>query len=390
MNLVDENLAARLRRHLAAQLTADNDLRTQPWTRAIETVPRELFLGGCFFRRIDGDHGTTWEPIVPDDPTQWISLVYENETWVTQLDGRDTLPPPGPVTGAPTSSSTLPGLVISMLEDLDVQDGHRVLEIGTGTGYSTALLCQRLGDSQVTSIEVDPGVGGRARAALLSAGYKPTAVVRDGLNGWPGGAPYDRVIATCSVRTLPAPWIQQTNRGGIILATMSGWLHGSALARVTVTGPDSALGEFLPGTVSFMPARPHAGPPIGDLPPMDGGEERAAVFGGDVLADWTGRWIAQLAVPGAQSVSMSIDGGPVAHCVIDQAAQAWAWLIPDGDGWIVRQSGPVRLWDQVEGALEVWHRACRPPQQSFRLHVTDGKQTVFLPGASTLRWDLPA
>lgn len=148
-----------------------------------------------------------------------------------------------------------------MWEDLDVHDGHRVLEIGTGTGYSTALGCHRLGDDNVTSVEVDPEIAGTARHALDRAGYHPHLVLDDGLVGAPDGAPYDRIIATCSLRHVPAAWIEQAKPGTVILVTLSGWLGGTGLAKLTVTGPDTAEGGFLPGYVSFMPARAHSPDP---------------------------------------------------------------------------------------------------------------------------------
>jgi len=68
----------------------------------------------------------------------------------------------------PTSSSTMPSLMARMLEALDVHDGQRVLEIGTGTGYNAALLCYRLGSANVVSIDIDPGLVAAANEHLGS------------------------------------------------------------------------------------------------------------------------------------------------------------------------------------------------------------------------------
>jgi protein-L-isoaspartate O-methyltransferase len=95
-------------------------------------------------------------------------------------------------------------------------DAHRVLEIGTGTGYNAALLAHRLGDGQVVSIEVDPQVAEQTRHALARAGFAPTVITADGSAGYPAGAPYDRVIATCSalLGQVPYQWVAQTRAGG--------------------------------------------------------------------------------------------------------------------------------------------------------------------------------
>ncbi|MEU1815327.1 methyltransferase domain-containing protein [Streptomyces roseifaciens] len=111
----------------------------------------------------------------------------------------------------------MPGLVFSMLADLDVGEGHRVLEIGTGTGWNAALLAHRVGPSgSVVTVEVDGTVASAGREALRRAGLGPAvrALHRDGLLGFPERAPYDRGIATCGLRTLPFAWVEQTRRAG--------------------------------------------------------------------------------------------------------------------------------------------------------------------------------
>ncbi|WP_241844364.1 methyltransferase domain-containing protein [Kitasatospora sp. CB01950] len=106
-----------------------------------------------------------------------------------------------------------------MWRQLGAEAGQRVLEIGTGTGYSTALGAHRLGDANLTSIEYDPVVGGAAATALKAAGFEPRLIIGDGLRGDPQGGQYDRLVATCSVRYIPLPWLHQVKPGGRILAT---------------------------------------------------------------------------------------------------------------------------------------------------------------------------
>lgn len=103
----------------------------------------------------------------------------------------------------PSSSCSQPSLVVAMLDALDVREGHRVLEIGTGTGagWNAALLSERVGDSgHVVSIEVDADT---AHGSLARAGYRPLVVTGDGAEGYQCDALYDRLICTASVRKIP-------------------------------------------------------------------------------------------------------------------------------------------------------------------------------------------
>lgn len=112
--------------------------------------------------------------------------------------------------------STKPDLMIHMLEVLNIQEGQRILEIGTGTGYNAALLGHRLGDDNVFSVDIDPELIDTARRRLADIGRHPHLTVGNGAEGWPEYAPYDRIIATCAVRRLPWVWYDQLNPRGAV------------------------------------------------------------------------------------------------------------------------------------------------------------------------------
>ncbi len=142
-----------------------------------------------------------------------------------------------------------------MLETLDVRDSDRVLEIGTGAGYNAALLCHRLGDRQVYSVDVEPDLVDAARSRLAALGYHPTLVCADGGLGLPEHAPYDRIIATCSVPRVPWSWVGQTKLDGVILADLKVSVVAGNLVRLVRTS-DGAHGPFDPGYAAFMALRP--------------------------------------------------------------------------------------------------------------------------------------
>ncbi|MGC0312151.1 ATP-grasp peptide maturase system methyltransferase [Kitasatospora acidiphila] len=375
--------SAGLRAALAQQLAADGYLTDPAWRAAVEAVPREVFVSE-YFREIAGSFPTAYEPVTEGGDRR-LQTVYGNQTLITQLDGRlrpgDT---DGPATGSPSSSSTLPSLVVQMWHQLDVQPGHRILEIGTGTGYSTALGAHRLGAENITSIEVDPGVAARAATSLKAAGFAPHLVVGDGLAGHRPEAPYDRLIATCAVRTLPYAWLHQVRPGGKILVTFSGWMFAYGLGLLTVTRPGEATGRFLPGHTSFMIARPHDRPPRQN-PALLPGDETSTCLDPAVLSSWTGSWVAQLAAPSAERI-----GAGSQQILADHATGSQARTASDGDGgWTVTQRGPLRLWDQVESAIHDWQHAGAPHQEQFGITITDHGQRVWIGTEDGPGWNLP-
>ncbi|WP_217201751.1 ATP-grasp peptide maturase system methyltransferase [Streptomyces buecherae] len=368
------------RRALAARLARSGVLSSSELRAAVEDVPREAFLRpGVFLPEGEG----RWRPVVAarTAPEEWAAIAYSDRSLATQLDGHLTADQvDGWVRGTPTSSSTVPATVVSMIEALGLTEGHTVLEIGTGTGYSTALMCHCLGEDSVTTIEVDPQVATRADDALEAAGYSTWTVTGDGLVGHPRRAPYDRVIATCAVRRIPYTWIRQTRVGGRILATIGSWAYGTGLAEVTVHGDGTARGRIV-GRSSFMQARSQATPThLGDLEARAAyaDTERATRVSPGLLEEWMPAFLAQLAAPGSQFVHGADSTGTPVLYLLDSERESFASFREGAGGWVVRQGGPVALWDRVEAALIAWRAAGSPDVDSVQLHITDRTHTYWI------------
>jgi protein-L-isoaspartate(D-aspartate) O-methyltransferase len=134
--------------------------------------------------------------------------------------------------GRPVSSSTQPGMMAIMLEQLGLAAGQRVLEIGTGTGYNAAVLARLVGDSgSVVTIDVEADLVEQARANLAAAGVSGVTVVwGDGADGVPAYAPYDRIMVTAGAWDLASQWLAQLNADGRIVLPLS--VRGTQLSVV--------------------------------------------------------------------------------------------------------------------------------------------------------------
>ncbi|MHB1535115.1 MAG: methyltransferase domain-containing protein [Acidimicrobiales bacterium] len=232
--------SASLRHAMVDDLLASGAIRTETVRQAFEAVARELFVSEIAAR--DG-----------------VAAVYRPEVaLVTARDER----------GQPLSSSSAPAIMAPMLEALELQKGLRVLEIGTGTGYNAALLRYLVGEEgRVSSIEIDPRFARRARAALAAAGCRCRVVVGDGHEGWPPGAPFDRIIATASSDGVPRAWHDQLVDGGLVVLPLrlSEVAWSQFITCLRREGPVLRSAAVIGG--GFMPLRRHASSPAPSGPP---------------------------------------------------------------------------------------------------------------------------
>lgn len=185
----DQGEAVALRHALAESLKQQRALRTAQVEAAFRDVPRHLFVPGVAL-----DHA------------------YSDGAVATKR-----------ADGHVISASSQPGMMAIMLEQLDLQPGHRVLEIGAGTGYNAALMAHIVGDSgHVTTVDIDEDIVRNARQHLAAAGFeRVVAVCRDGGMGYLEHAPYDRIILTVAAWDIAPAWRDQLKPGGKLVLPLS-------------------------------------------------------------------------------------------------------------------------------------------------------------------------
>ncbi len=238
------NAVTEAQQRLVDQLIALGDLWSQPLIQAFRTTPRHQFLDRIYeYQRSSG-----WQEVPLDvlGPRE-LALVYSDRVLTTRL-GEEA----GQGSGVAISSSSQPSLMAQMLEDLQLEPGQRVLEIGTGTGYNAALLARIV--AEVVSIDIDRRVLAEAEAHLRAFPNKSVELHHaDGRDGWAGRAPYDRIMVTASTPDLEPAWLEQTAEGGRILAPLD---LASGLA-YTICGEvrDGDLQGRLTRPAYFMPLR---------------------------------------------------------------------------------------------------------------------------------------
>jgi protein-L-isoaspartate O-methyltransferase len=390
MSLPAEDAARPHMAALAEELSRAGAIRTEPWAKTFAAIPRHVFVPQWYEQETDERGIAVWRQRRADGENG-LAAVYRDVTLVTALDPATAEQVDADAwTGVPTSSSTLPSLMAGMLEDLDVQDGHRVLEIGTGTGYNAGLLCARLGDTAVHSMDVDERLADVARERLASIGFEPQLLPGDGTQGYHAGGLFDRIIATCSVPSVPGAWIDQLRPGGILVTDVALGIEGG-LVRLSRTADGWADGVFTTTAGRFMPARGDA-----RTYPTQERVERAPAAGtrpttltaAEIRAHYPLRLVLALHLPGTELV-YSIDEVEGTALQLQRDDGSWARVPLAGeDTGMVTFGGDEGLWKQAEEALQWWNAAGRPAQDRFGYaQEADGSAYVWhLPDGS--RWNV--
>ena len=251
-----DDVATAARAALVREIEASGAWDADPiWRAAFEAVPRHLFVPYYYVGAVGGFERVWGEDPDPRSRERWLRGAYADAPLATRV--RD---------GELISSSSQPSLMAKMLTELEVGEGDAVLEIGAGTGYNAALLAHRLGDELVTTVDLDPEITESARRHLAAAGHHPTVVTGDGARGVPERAPFDRIIATCTLTSIPHVWLPQCTPGARILAPLA-----TGLITLRVRDGGHAEGRFLHTPAYFVPLRGGTGPEpepphLGELP----------------------------------------------------------------------------------------------------------------------------
>jgi protein-L-isoaspartate O-methyltransferase len=326
------------------------------WRPLVATVPRHEFVPRWW--AADGDSG--WQlrdgPAMPVE--DWLGGVYRDASLVTQVGAlhADHATQDDRPQGRPTSSSTAPGLVITMYRHAMIGDGMEVLDIGSGSGYGAALLAQRLGDEHVTSVDIDPYLVKAAGERLAALDMHPFVTVADATGPLPGI--YDRIVSMTSVAPVPASWLAALRPGGRLVTTLAGT---GLLVTANRTRDGGAKGQTEFYRAGFMEARtgPDYAPRLLHAIP--------GAFDGDAGEVTTGRYpvvntscawelysMLGVTVPGIEHhFETAEDGTRTARLAHPDGSWARA-SARDDELPIVRQGGPRRLWDITDDIRHAW------------------------------------
>ncbi|NEA53556.1 hypothetical protein G3I60_05145 [Streptomyces sp. SID13666] len=350
----------------------------EPWlAEAFDVVDRKEFTPDRIWTLDTNDDGLHSLVDRNKDHQRWARAVYDSRRAViTQMDD-GAVTPDGPAAGSFTSTISALDIVFEKLGHLELDQGHRVWELGTGSGYNTALLCERVGSALITSVEVDAALTTTAQANLKAAGYEPNVTCGNGELGDAQTAPHDRMISTASLLRIPGDWVQQCAQDAIILTPFGTAYDNSGLLKLRVRD-GIAEGNFV-GNASYMWIRQQRpSRTIGEL-----GDPRTAASVVDPYDVMQGPWQQDFAI-GLRTQDLDY-----AHSGQGEEKQLHVWdlagtssaTITYRNWWedrAVTARGPRDLWGEIVSAF-TWYRVAGSPDiRHFGLTVSPAGQAVWL------------
>ncbi|MEZ0095728.1 methyltransferase domain-containing protein [Streptacidiphilus sp. EB129] len=366
----------------AARLSAACVHPASRWAQALAAVPRHVFVPRWWQPSTKG-----WTCVDgPSDPEPWMTAAYADRTLVTRVGPlhADHAKQGQHAAGLPTSSATLPGLVVQMLRHAMIPDGADVLCI-VGSGYTPAVLTRRLGADHVTGADLDPYLVDAAAQRLDSIGLRPRLEVCDITGPLPGT--FDRIVSTVSVHGVPASWLAALRTGGRLVTTLA----DTALVVTADKADDgSAAGHVTEDRAGFMPTRTGEDYPA---PLMERAAGRDALAGADTVTQspfpvinvreaWEVWSMFSLTVPGVEHrYRAGADGTRSARMVHPDGS--WARATSHGltGPATVEQGGPRRLWDELDRIRRRWLAEGSLPVYGARVEITPDGHTHLSRGA---------
>ncbi|KIQ65174.1 hypothetical protein TR51_14360 [Kitasatospora griseola] len=328
-----------------AEQTTDPDSR---WRGPVSEVARHLLVPKWW----EPAEGGGWRLQVGErDPDLWFRRAYGHESVVTSVGGlhADHATPDDVPTGRPTSSATLTALIVKMLRHGRISNNHTLLDVGTGAGGLTAIASIRLGANRITSVDVDGYLSYAAKARLGEIGLRPEFLTMDATGPIPGA--YDRIVSTVSVRPVPASWLQALYRGGRLVTTIA----DTALILTAWKDEDGgATGVIERDWAGFMATRhgPNYPPGLRDLfttaRESEGEEVKTYRYPvADIREHWETWSMFTITTPGIEIDFEERPGRRTAYLVHPDGS----WARAEAERFeppTVHQSGPRRLWEDVE------------------------------------------
>ena len=356
------------------------------WYRPLTRVPRHRLVPNWFTAGPEG-----WTVVEGQaDEHAWMSAAYSDTTLVTRVGElhADEAPLGVPVIGRPTSSSTHPGLVLTMLDLARIREGSRVLDVATGSGYSAALASYRAGGFAVTSIDVDPYLTAAAAERLSALGLATNVVTCDATGPLPDEKGYDAIVSMVAMPTIPASWVAALRPGGRMVTTIA----DTGLIITATKQPDgSARGRVEWDRASFMRTRDGADYPAGldrlfaDVREHDGDEVSTSPYPViNVMAAWDIWSLLTLTVPGIEHrMQMHDEGGLTAWMLHSDGSWARATTAAGQSTATVHQGGPRRLWDALDSIRRRWLHEGTLPVHGAAVRITEDGTTTLTRGQWT-------